>query len=113
MSPKKQTATVAAQNLSADEVYDLLMKDIEPELMSGMVETLEETYKGETAEQAKARAQRYRKAFAAYDRALATYVGKLNANTTRNARAAAKSIEQADRVLEEFDLVTIESDINQ
>ena len=111
MTPKKQNSATA--NLSADEVYDLLMKDIEPELMSNTVETLQEKYKGESADEAKARAKRYRNAFAEYDRRLAKYIGDLNASTVRNARAAAKSIEQADRALEEFDLAQLESDISQ
>lgn len=111
MTPTTAAGSATAY-LSADEVYDLLMKDIEPELMSGTVDTLQEKYRGESPADAKARAKRYKAAFAEYDRRLDAYVAKINEQTLRNSRAAAQSLEQSDRLLDAFELAKLETDIN-
>lgn len=78
---------------STVELYDLLMKDIEPELTSVMVPTLAAKYRKETPEQSAKRAERYAKAFRDYDRKLEQYIGDLNASIRKFGRQAAASME--------------------
>lgn len=58
---------------SGEEVYNMLMEKIEPELMTAQIPLLQEKYKDETPEDAKVRAERYRKAFEEYDKKYAEY----------------------------------------
>lgn len=82
---------------STIELYDLLMKDIEPELISMSVPLLPAKYRGETKEAAEARAARYAKAFQEYDRQLELYIGNLNASIRKFGRDAASSMETLER----------------
>ena len=50
-----------------EEVYDRIMGGIEPELTTAQLPLLKEKYANETPEAAKARADRYEKAFQEYD----------------------------------------------
>lgn len=59
---------------SGAEVYDLIMGQIEPELTSEGIATLDAKYTNETAAEAKARVDRYNKAFEEYDKRFANYV---------------------------------------
>lgn len=59
---------------SGEEVYDSIMGGIEPELVTTVLPTLKEKYKDETPAAAKARAERYEKAFAEYDKRYAQYI---------------------------------------
>lgn len=59
---------------SGEEIYDRIMGQIEPELVTAVLPTLKEKYKDETQEEAKVRAVRYQKAFAEYDKQYAAYL---------------------------------------
>lgn len=63
---KKTQKPSTEQNWSMQEIYDLLMFDIEPELMSDILPLLPELYKGEPAEQRAERMERYREAFTVF-----------------------------------------------
>jgi hypothetical protein len=95
--------------LSPDHVYDMLMGEIEPELVSTVVHTLKEKYTAETAEQATARAARYTAAFAEYEKQLTTYVADLNAAIRQYARAAAVSLETSGRSIDNALLETLDT----
>jgi hypothetical protein len=82
---------------STIELYDLLMKDIEPELMSRSVPSLATKYRRETKEEATIRAARYAKAFQEYERRLEAYIGELNASIRKFGRDAALSFEALER----------------
>lgn len=56
------------------ELYDLLMADIEPDLVTSTIPTLEEKYRGESPEDAKKRAERYAKAFVTFEERFQTVV---------------------------------------
>jgi hypothetical protein len=62
--------------LSGQEVFDLLMQKIEPELTSEGKKHLSEKYKNETASEHAMRSARYQKAFQEYDRAYEEYMQK-------------------------------------
>ncbi len=66
------TQTTQAQTeFSPEWLYDSLMEQIEPELMSATIETLEKKYANETEKEKEARALRYEEAFKLYDECLA------------------------------------------
>ncbi len=58
---------------SGEEVYDTIISKIEPELTTAQLPLLKDKYKDETPEAAKARAERYAKAFEEYDKQYAVY----------------------------------------
>lgn len=53
---------------SADEVYDVIMRKIEPDLVTATIPLLPEKYKGESEEDRKARFRRYDEAFKEYEK---------------------------------------------
>lgn len=61
-----------------DGLYDHIMAEIEPELISTVYETLDEKYKNETPEQKAERQARYDKAFTEYERRFALYTNEWN-----------------------------------
>lgn len=91
---------------SAVELYDLLMKDIEPELLSNAIAGLALKYRKETKEEAAKRAERYAKAFAAYDRKLEIYIGELNAQIRKFGKEAAASMEAIEHAIKEVNVDT-------
>lgn len=58
-------------DLSLEDLYDVIMETIEPDLTSKNIGTLDEKYADETAEQRKARGLRYAEAFALFEQAFA------------------------------------------
>lgn len=83
------------------ELYDALMSHIEPELMSGMVETLEETYKNETPENRALRMKRYALAFERCQTAYDEYMETLDTQVNRYRRSAFAHAEMEDRAQDE------------
>lgn len=53
--------------VSADVVYDMIMGDIEPELLTSELPFLPERYRAESAEEHANRMARYKAAYAAFD----------------------------------------------
>jgi RPA family protein len=94
--------------LSGKEIYDSIMQQIEPELVSVMLPTLKEKYKNETAEEKTKRKDRYNKAFAKYHEMYTAYMADLDARIHRYHKEAMRSIEDftrrgEDRALEELE----------
>ena len=73
---------------SGSEIYDSFMALIEPELLSVNLPTLAEKYKGESDEERKTRMERYRRAFAAYDKAYEKWITGLR-NAVKQKRSEA------------------------
>ncbi len=94
---------------TGEELYDRLMAEIEPELLTKNLPTLDEKYKGESPEDAKVRADRYDKAFAEYEKRLAEYMGSLKGKVNSYRRTAMQSAEAEDRVHDTDILKTLES----
>ena len=82
---------------SGQQLYDEIMAKIEPELTTTQLPSLAEKYKNETPEQAKARAERYSKAFLAYEKAYVPYVGELNRGLTDYRKELLKAVENEER----------------
>ncbi len=94
---------------SGEALYDQLMGEIEPELLAGNLPLLDEKYKDEPPAQAKARADRYEKAFAEYDKRLKAYLGDLDQRAHAYHRMALKSAEEKEKQDEDTHLHSIES----
>lgn len=96
---------------TGDELYDMLMKSIEPELTADQIPLLDEKYKNETPKVAAIRAERYQKAFAEYDRRLSAYLAKLWSKAREYHSAARDSLESDERTREERTLSGLEGAI--
>ena len=100
--PQSQIAAQAAGAAlpTGTQIYDAIMGEIEPELVSAVIPTLEDTYKEETADEHEARMKRYEEAFSLYDRCYQAYMDKLTGEVRdrkRSARAESEQHEQAER----------------
>lgn len=95
--------------IPADELYDRIMGEIEPELVSNVLPTLKDRYVQETAEERMARAERYQHAFAEYEARLQEYAEDWNAQFRTFKRTALASLENAHRGDESGDLNALES----
>lgn len=108
-------ASIAGQNSTliptGDKLYDMLMRSIEPDLMTGQIPLLDAKYKNETPGEAAVRAERYKKAFAEYDLQLSAYLAKLHAKAREYQSTARNSIEKDERTKERRALSDIESAI--
>lgn len=107
-----QTATTGQFRIpTGDELYDMLMQGIEPDLTTKQLPLLSEKYKDETNDKAKIRAERYQKAFAEYDRQLSAYLARLQAKVHEYQTTARKSLETDERTKEGQALSGIEEEI--
>jgi hypothetical protein len=117
MSDSTKTSTDPTQKplmprvLSAEEIYDMLMAEIEPDLVSGVIEHLAEKYPNETPEEKAARAARYTQAFAEYDVRLQQYREEWDAKLARFKRLAIGYLEHKDRGSESARLQDLESSL--
>ncbi len=94
---------------TGQQLYDELMATIEPELTLAQLPLLAEKYRDETPEQAKARAERYTKAYAEYDKAYDGYVGNAKAEVNQYRKDAFQSLEKEDRIRDQAKLSALES----
>jgi hypothetical protein len=101
-------ALLQLQIPAGEDLYNQLMAEIEPELLSENLPLLEQKYRGETPADAKARAERYTKAFEAYDKKLKGYLGELDEKVRGYQRQALKSAEAHEREEEDVKLHSIE-----
>ena len=94
---------------SGEEVYNGIMGRIEPELLTTVIPTLEEKYKGEAEAQRAARLERYKKAYEEYDRQYESWTLELKTLVTRARREALESAEKKEKVKEDEVLQSIDS----
>ena len=97
---------------SGEEIYDQLMQDIEPDLMTATLPTLKEKYKDETPEQAKTRAERYSTAFAEYDKQYAAYIAEQENVLHSYSRQLGNQAEQFVRTDEDQSITQLEAAIS-
>ncbi len=109
-TPTQTAASPTVHN--GQEINDLIMRAIEPELCSDKIPLLEEKCKNETDDQKKARAERYTRAYAEYDKRAAEFFAEVNAQVSTLKRQALSSAEQKNRSEENTKLQQIESLIN-
>lgn len=89
---------------SGREIYDWIMGQIEPELMSSALTLLKQKYTNETSEKKEARRIRYNQAFAKYYEMYQAYIEDMHARIRRYHREAMRSLEEHDRQREEQSL---------
>lgn len=94
---------------SGEEIYDSIMAEIEPELTTPQLPLLKEKYKDETAEQAKARAERYQKAFKLYDSIYQNFVIEVDTKAREYRRSALQSAEREESAKEAASLSGLEA----
>lgn len=94
---------------TGQEIFDLLMMQIEPELTSGQVDGLAAKYAGETPLEKIKRQERYNRAFAAYDKREAEFLIALHKNTAGAKRDIRRSAEQEANVSDKAALKKLES----
>ncbi len=107
-----QSTFSAASIPSGEELYNKLMAGIEPELLTQNLPTLEEKYKNESPEDAKARAAKYDKAFAEYEKQLAAYMSGMQRQVTTYKRTALQSAEAEDRTRDRATLQSLETEFS-
>jgi hypothetical protein len=96
---------------SAEELYDLLMGKIEPELTTRELPKLAAKYKGESRAEAAARRQRYRRAYEEYERRYRAYIAELHGKVDAYRRHALGEIEERHWKQEESALTKIEEEL--
>ncbi|HVW67168.1 MAG TPA: hypothetical protein VHA78_05595 [Candidatus Peribacteraceae bacterium] len=109
MEPTSTSTPQPPKILRGQEIYDLIMSQIEPDLVSTQLPLLAQKYATETPEDKKARAQRYNKAFAEYDKKFQEYCDTWDADLRAYKRQAIQTIEKNAREGQETDqLASIE-----
>jgi esterase/lipase len=95
--PDDQQQPAADAPLSGKEIYDAIMRTIDPELTSDQLPLLAAKYAGETPEQKAERMKRYKVAFDKYDAAFEQYMQALTSDVHAIKREARVTAEQKDR----------------
>jgi len=98
---------------SGEEIYDMLMGEIEPDLVLRNVEELDEKYKDETPEQTKDRADRYRGAWKTYKEKLTEFTSKLSREVSNYTHEQIKIFEAEANEVDEKVLSEIEDMIEK
>ncbi|MBI3331899.1 hypothetical protein HYZ99_02980 [Candidatus Peregrinibacteria bacterium] len=97
ISPQAPPAGAAPVIPTGQELFDVIMGQIEPELTTEGVKTLDQKYQNETAEGLMERKKRYDLAFERYDQAYEGYVGTLQAQMQRYRKHSFNQAEMEDR----------------
>lgn len=85
---------------TGQELFDVIMGNIEPELTSEGSKKLDQKYQNETTEELMARKKRYDLAFERYDQAYEGYIATLQAQMERFRKQSFVSAEMEDRQVE-------------
>lgn len=93
---------------TGEEVYDSIMGEIEPELLTANIPHLDEQYVNETEEDRAARYERYNTAYAAYDEAYAKWEADLNTLVTSYRHDALSSAEAQSKQDDETAMTQLE-----
>lgn len=109
-SPAKHTLSSALNiNIpSGTEIYDRIMKQIEPELMTANLKKLDALYRKETKKEHAVRYQRYSKAFALYRKRYKAWGAALKKAVSAYKRAVTKAVERLTKGREDEVLRNLE-----
>lgn len=94
---------------NGEDLYNQLMRDIEPDLTTDQIPLLSERYAGETVEEATQRAQRYQEAYVQYEEVYNRYIADLSERVHVYRKSALQSAEQKSRHSEQQHLQDLES----
>jgi len=97
---------------SGAEIYNSIMREIEPELTTDQIPLMKAKYKDETPEQKKARGKRYAKAMEEYERRYAAYLQEQDAKVRSFKIEAMHFIEDKAAESDQQKLLSIESSFN-
>lgn len=78
---------------SGTDIYNAIMREIEPDLVTDAIATLGKKYAGESAAQKQNRLERYRSAYQKYDEVYEEWMKKFKSEVTRFKRTAFASAE--------------------
>lgn len=107
-NPEVTVTADANGKLDPASVYDALMGQIDPELVTSEIPKLTEKYKDETPEQRRDRAEHYNEAYEQYESMLTEFVGGLKEHANTQRRKALVSAEAESRKVEEGELQKME-----
>lgn len=96
---------------SGQDLYDLIMSQIEPELTSSQLPLLQQKYGTEVPELAQARQVRYEKAFAEYEKRFNSWTVQLSTIVHAYQRNAIASAEMNVKAKENDDMAGLEASI--
>lgn len=96
---------------SGDEIYDLLMGQIEPELMTDQLPLFEQRCARETKKELRARAERYKQAFDEYDKRFSAYIAMLREQEESYRHIVISRLEEEQRDVEDTAIHGLESRI--
>ena len=82
---------------TAEDIYDYLMQEIEPDLVTSNAQSLEEKYADESAEEQEQRFLRYRKAFAEYKQKKADFFVQMETKVKHFCQERFEKLEAASR----------------
>jgi len=97
---------------SGAEIYNSIMREIEPELTTDQIPLMKEKYKDETHEQKKARGERYAKAMEEYEKRYAAYLQEQDAKVRSFKIGAIHFVENKASETDQQKLLSIESSFN-
>lgn len=101
--------SVEVQLPTGAEIYDGLMADIEPDLVSDAIPLIDAKYAGETPEQTAERLARYNAAYAEYDRQFTQWADEMEVLVNAYRKDALKLEEQDSKVQENAELGNLEA----
>ncbi len=107
------TGTAAPVIPSGEEVYNMLMAGIEPELLTSALPGLTAKYANETPAEKEQRDARYKRAFELYEKAFVAYLTDIQTQAHAFHREANVSLEQNSRTEETSFMSSIQSAISQ
>lgn len=102
-TPQADTAVLA------EDVYNVLMAGIEPELLLSRIPMLDALYAGESPEEHEARMEKYAVAYKKFDAALKAFMTDVNGSARSVQRHALKDKEQQARSQEMNTLTSLAS----
>lgn len=109
MSSLTDTTTEDIVLPTGEQVYDNIMKQIEPELVLANLQSLDEPYANETDTEHAARYERYGKAFAVYEERYNAWVSDLSSAVSAYKRAIGRATEKVARTREDSELESLAS----
>lgn len=91
------TATPAQNRALAEDVYNMIMAEIEPDLLLENIPLLEKTYENETPEEHTLRMQRYAESYKKFDQDLALFMNDVDGKVRETKRRSLKAKEEQAR----------------
>lgn len=96
----------------AEQVYDLLMREIEPDLLSYNLPKIDEFYTSETEAEKEKRMERYQQAYASFEIAFNKFMSMVHTSAQKSKQVSLKQAEQADRANEVDDIASAAANID-